>query len=308
MELVWLPSFQFRWEKWDDETQQDIRLGPSLLSALPHIMFSNVHYHLTVFVCRIPPRGIPWFLGSHRKGIRIICNDSDRNANMLKCKLVAFQVVGYYIIGHESCGSIKWNSNISSPHIPTPPTRSCSQTRVNCPLPIHERPSCRRPNSFLSNNVCRWGFFLFPSDEDATLQISNPTPSVHQTLRSVFCCCFAPTKRDSAKSLNNVKPQRQVKHAHHAFLPNLKRAKNIKNDYTTFQTHNEIHEILWTHTENKKTYTKWKGKRPKANVSSHDVGVRPSCPRVLTMQCWKSPDPIHSVHQTQCCSCFARFS
>ena len=34
-----------------------------------------------------------------------------------------------------------------------------------------------------SHNACRFGypFFLSPSDDDAMLEIPNPTPSVHQT-------------------------------------------------------------------------------------------------------------------------------
>ena len=34
-----------------------------------------------------------------------------------------------------------------------------------------------------SHNACRYGypFFLSPSDDDAMLEIPNPTPSVHQT-------------------------------------------------------------------------------------------------------------------------------
>ena len=39
---------------------------------------------------------------------------------------------------------------------------------------------------FSHNNVCRFGypFFLSPSDDDAMLEIPNPTPSVHTTRRT----------------------------------------------------------------------------------------------------------------------------
>ena len=42
----------------------------------------------------------------------------------------------------------------------------------------------KRPKAKVSShNACRFGypFFLSPSDDDAMLEIPNPTPSVHQT-------------------------------------------------------------------------------------------------------------------------------
>ena len=48
----------------------------------------------------------------------------------------------------------------------------------------------KRPKAKVSShNACRFGypFFLSPSDDDAMLEIPNPTPSVHQT---PDCSCW----------------------------------------------------------------------------------------------------------------------
>ena len=50
----------------------------------------------------------------------------------------------------------------------------------------------KRPKAKVSShNACRFGypFFLSPSDDDAMLEIPNPTPSVHQT-PGLFVCWF----------------------------------------------------------------------------------------------------------------------
>ena len=51
----------------------------------------------------------------------------------------------------------------------------------------------KRPKAKVSShNACRFGypFFLSPSDDDAMLEIPNPTPSVHQTPGSLFVVGF----------------------------------------------------------------------------------------------------------------------
>ena len=48
----------------------------------------------------------------------------------------------------------------------------------------HIKSKEKRPKAIdSSHNACRYGypFFLSPSDDDAMLEIPNPTPSVHQT-------------------------------------------------------------------------------------------------------------------------------
>ena len=48
----------------------------------------------------------------------------------------------------------------------------------------HKKTKGKRPKATVSShNACRFGypFFLSPSDDDAMLEIPNPTPSVHQT-------------------------------------------------------------------------------------------------------------------------------
>ena len=51
----------------------------------------------------------------------------------------------------------------------------------------------KRPKAKVSShNACRFGypFFLSPSDDDAMLEIPNPTPSVHQTPGCYYCGVF----------------------------------------------------------------------------------------------------------------------
>ena len=55
----------------------------------------------------------------------------------------------------------------------------------------HIKSKEKRPKAIdSSHNACRYGypFFLSPSDDDAMLEIPNPTPSVHQT--PDYCCCW----------------------------------------------------------------------------------------------------------------------
>ena len=78
----------------------------------------------------------------------------------------------------------------------------------------------KRPKAKVSShNACRFGypFFLSPSDDDAMLEIPNPTPSVHQTPGSLlllvfwFCADQKEKKHDLAKFPSKIKTQRQVK-------------------------------------------------------------------------------------------------
>ena len=58
----------------------------------------------------------------------------------------------------------------------------------------HIKSKEKRPKAIdSSHNACRYGypFFLSPSDDDAMLEIPNPTPSVHQT--PGYCCCWSET-------------------------------------------------------------------------------------------------------------------
>ena len=96
----------------------------------------------------------------------------------------------------------------------------------------------KRPKAKVSShNDCRFGypFPLSPSDDDAMLEIPNPTPSVHQTPYH-YCCglsCFfgfvqakrKETRLSQVPQQNEI--QRQVKNAHCTFLPNPKKSKNI---------------------------------------------------------------------------------
>ena len=54
----------------------------------------------------------------------------------------------------------------------------------NTQIPKNSKTKGKRPKAKVSShNACRFGypFFLSPSDDDAMLEIPNPTPSVHQT-------------------------------------------------------------------------------------------------------------------------------
>ena len=57
----------------------------------------------------------------------------------------------------------------------------------------HIKSKEKRPKANVSShNACRFGypFFLSPSDDDAMLEIPNPTPSVHQTPGSCYYWFF----------------------------------------------------------------------------------------------------------------------
>ena len=106
----------------------------------------------------------------------------------------------------------------------------------------------KRPKAKVSShNACRYGypFFLSPNDDDAMLEIPNPTPSVHQTPYYhifVFVLTKKEKKHDSAKFSSKIKTQKQVKNPHFTIIPNPQKSPNIKNDYPKFQNHFKIYE------------------------------------------------------------------
>ena len=84
---------------------------------------------------------------------------------------------------------------------------------------INSKSKGKRPKAKVrSHNACRFGypFFLSPSDDDAMLEIPNPTPSVHQTpglfvVFVWFCADQKARNHDLAKFPSKIKTQRQVK-------------------------------------------------------------------------------------------------
>ena len=75
----------------------------------------------------------------------------------------------------------------------------------------HIKSKEKRPKAIdSSHNACRYGypFFLSPSDDDAMLEIPNPTPSVHQTPGTLvfwFCADQKEKEHDSAKFPSKIK-------------------------------------------------------------------------------------------------------
>ena len=67
----------------------------------------------------------------------------------------------------------------------------------------HIKSKEKRPKAIdSSHNACRYGypFFLSPSDDDAMLEIPNPTPSVHQTVCKYvvgFFSCAAQKRKET---------------------------------------------------------------------------------------------------------------
>ena len=100
----------------------------------------------------------------------------------------------------------------------------------------------KRPKAKVSShNACRFGypFFLSPSDDDAMLEIPNPTPSVHQTPDYYYCCycCFwfcadqKEKKHDLTKFPSKIKTQRQVKSQHCTFSPKPPKIQEYQNNH-----------------------------------------------------------------------------
>ena len=115
----------------------------------------------------------------------------------------------------------------------------------------HIKSKEKRPKAIdSSHNACRYGypFFLSPSDDDAMLEIPNPTPSVHQTFRTLVHFFLVPPqkekKHDSAKFPSKIKTQRQVKSQHCTFSPKSPKFQEYQNDYPKLPNHSKIIENL----------------------------------------------------------------
>ena len=100
----------------------------------------------------------------------------------------------------------------------------------------HIKSKEKRPKANASShNACRFGypFFLSPSDDDAMLEIPNPTPSVHQTRGLLFVgflvLCWPKRKETRLSKIPQTNgTQRQVKSHHCTFIQNPQNSKNIK--------------------------------------------------------------------------------
>merc|ERR1712086_711246 len=117
----------------------------------------------------------------------------------------------------------------------------------------HIKSKEKRPKAIdSSHNACRYGypFFLSPSDDDAMLEITNPTPYVHQTFRTYvrrFFFLVPPQKEkkhDSAKFPSKIKTQRQVKAQHCTFSPKSPKFQEYQNNYPKLPNHSKMHENL----------------------------------------------------------------
>ena len=126
----------------------------------------------------------------------------------------------------------------------------------------HIKSKEKRPKAIdSSHNACRYGypFFLPPSDDDAMLEIPNPTPSVHQTVRSfIFFLCRPQKekKHDSAKFPCKIKTQRQVKSQHCTFSHKSPKFQEYQNNYPKLPNHNKINENLGKTQKNTKNAKK----------------------------------------------------
>ena len=125
----------------------------------------------------------------------------------------------------------------------------------------HIKSKEKRPKAIDSfHNACRfvYPFFLSPSDDDAMLEIPNPTPSVHQIVRSfVYWCfsCAAPKRKETRLSKipqqnKNSKTSEKPTPAH--FLPNPQNSKNIKITTQNFKITTKSMKIYEKHKKHKK--------------------------------------------------------
>merc|ERR1711966_351947 len=115
----------------------------------------------------------------------------------------------------------------------------------------HIKSKEKRPKAIdSSHNACRYGypFFPSPSDDDAMLEIPNPTPSVHQTVCTlfVFVSCAAPKRKETrlSKIPQQNKTQRQVKSQHCTFSPKSPKFQEYQNNYPKLPNHSKINENL----------------------------------------------------------------
>jgi len=108
----------------------------------------------------------------------------------------------------------------------------------------------KRPKAKVSShNACRFGypFFLSPSDDDAMLEIPNPTPSVHQTVCTLFVFFLVPPqkekKHDSAKLSRKKNSKTSEKRTLHMY-PKSPKFQEYQNHYPKCQNHSKINENL----------------------------------------------------------------
>ena len=115
----------------------------------------------------------------------------------------------------------------------------------------HTKSKEKRPKANASShNACRFGypFFLSPSDDDAMLEIPNPTPSVHQTVRWFIVFFLVPPqkekKHDSAKFPSKIKTQRRVNSQHCTFSSKSPKFQEYQNNYPKLLNHSKINENI----------------------------------------------------------------
>ena len=98
----------------------------------------------------------------------------------------------------------------------------------------HIKSKEKRPKAIdSSHNACRFGypFFLSPSDDDAMLEIPNPTPSVHQTsctfVRWFFGFVLTKKKRNTTRQNSpekiKLKDKRKTNTARLSQIPKIPR-------------------------------------------------------------------------------------
>ena len=113
----------------------------------------------------------------------------------------------------------------------------------------HIKSKEKRPKAIdSSHNACRYGypFFLSPSDDDAMLEIPNPTPSVHQTVRwFVFFSCAAPKRKETrlSKTLQKKNSKTSEKRTLHIY-PKSPKFQEYQNNYPKLPNHSKINENL----------------------------------------------------------------
>merc|ERR1711966_583440 len=113
----------------------------------------------------------------------------------------------------------------------------------------HIKSKEKRPKANASShNACRFGypFFLSPSDDDAMLEIPNPTPSVHQTFRTLFVFLSPPkkkkttTQQNSPEKKNSKTSEKRTLHIY----PKSPKFQEYQNNYPKLPNHSKINENL----------------------------------------------------------------
>ena len=121
-------------------------------------------------------------------------------------------------------------------------TMQCWKSQIPPPL------STRLRVVIGSHNACRFGypFFLSPSDDDAMLEIPNPTPLSTRFFVGWFFFCAEQKRKETraSKAPQKTKTKRQVKkRTLHMYLksPNF---QEYQNDYPKLPNHSKINENL----------------------------------------------------------------